>query len=132
MEPYWVALIKAAVTKTESIKRYWKLVTGFVARVWTLSEAKEAKQIENMARYLETVAKQLTALKHAGVPGEELRKLAVSLNVPLIQANLEAMIIARQFSSVPKQHTSSGKKAETESQQTSTDNSESDPTPPQR
>lgn len=130
MQPYWIALIKATIIKIGTIKRYWKLATGYVERVWMLPEAKEAKQIENMARFLEAVAKQLTELKHAGVPDEELRRLAVQLNVPLIQANLEAMILVRQFSSQRKQSSSSDDNSATESQQSSTDSPARDSEPP--
>jgi len=129
MQPYWISLIKAAVVRAVNIKRYWKLVTGFIAKVSTLPEAKEAKQIENMAKYLEAVAKQLTALKRAGVSEEKVRALAVELNVPLIQANLEAMLIARQFSSDPQQRASSDDAQGTDSQP-KVDTSASDSIPP--
>lgn len=95
MDPTWLAALKAAVTQIKSIKRYWLIAVNFVKRVWSLDELREAKQIENMTKYLEAVAKTLAVMKKSGVPEDEIRQLALELNVPLIQANLEAMIIAR-------------------------------------
>ena len=131
MDPYWMPLIKAAISKIINLRRYWKLVTGFVVRVSTLPEAKEAKQIDNMAKYIDTVAKHLGTLKRSGVPDEQIRRLAVELNVPLIQANLEAMIIARTFSS---KSATSNDTTEIEGQMrpvSNTDNTTNNATPPQ-
>lgn len=98
MQPGWIALIKETLAQIADFRRYWKLVTGFISKVSTIPEAKEAKRIENTEKYLIALAKQLSAMKKMGTPDEELRQLAESLGVPLLQANLEAMVIARQLS----------------------------------
>ncbi len=97
MSQGWIELIKSGVLAVAGLKKYWKVICGFVAKVSMLDHAREFRQIENMTKYLEAVSKQLAAMKRAGVPQATIQGLAVSLNVPLIQANLEAMVIARQF-----------------------------------
>lgn len=100
MEQHWLTFLKAATSRIIGLKRYWKTICGFVSRIAMLNETREARQIENMARYLDVVSKSLSIMKRNGCPEEVLRKLAVDLNVPLVEANLEAMIVARQFSVV--------------------------------
>lgn len=101
MEQVWLSLIKAAALRVVGLKRYWKVICKFVSKVSLLEETREARRIENMTKYLEAVAKNLSSMKRNGVSDEAIRALAVELNVPLIQANLEAMVIARQFATAP-------------------------------
>lgn len=100
MEQHWLSFLKAATSRIIGMKRYWKAICGFVSRVAMLNETREARQIENMTKHLESVSKSLSIMKRNGCPEDVLRKLAVDLNVPLVQANLEAMIVARQFAVV--------------------------------
>lgn len=102
MESHWLKLIKTAIIGIFSLRRYWKVLCGFISRVSLLNESRESKQLDNMAKYLDAVAKNLAVMKKNGCPEEEIRILARELNVPLIQANLEAMIIAREYGVSPK------------------------------
>ena len=97
MEQQWLTFLKAAMSRIIGLKRYWKAICEFVSRIAMLNETREARRIENMAKYLDVVSKSLSIMKRNGCPEEVLRKLAVDLNVPLIEANLEAMIVTRQF-----------------------------------
>ena len=97
MEPLWLKAIKDAIASIANLKKYWKVLCKFVLEVSLLKEAKEARQIENMEKYLAVVGKQLALMKEMGCPEEDIQKLAKELNIPLIQANLEAMLIARKL-----------------------------------
>ena len=98
MDQPWLRFVKDAILRVAGLKRYWKLIVGFVGRVALLNETREAKQVENMTRYLESVSKYLAVMRKNGCSDDEIRRYAVELNVPLIQANLEAMIVERRFS----------------------------------
>ena len=100
MEQPWLTFLKAATSRIIGLKRYWRTICGFVSRIAMLNETREARRIENMAKYLDVVSKSLSIMKRNGCPDEVLRKLAVDRNVPLIEANLESMIVARQFAVV--------------------------------
>lgn len=100
MEQHWLTFLKAAMSRIIGLKRYWKAIVEFVSRIAMLNETREARRIENMAKYLDVVSKSLSIMKRNGCPEEVLRRLAVDLNVPLIEANLESMIVARQFAVV--------------------------------
>lgn len=97
MEQHWLGFLKGTISQIIGLKKYWKVLCGFVSRVSLLNETREARQIENMTKYLQAVAKQLVVMKRSGCSEEVIRDLAIKLNVPVIQANLEAMIVARQF-----------------------------------
>lgn len=93
----WLETIKDAISSITGLKKYWKVLCEFISQVSLLKEAREARQIENMAKYLEVVNKQLVSMKEMGCSDEDIKKLATELNIPLIQANLEAMLIARKL-----------------------------------
>ncbi|CAE6754804.1 hypothetical protein R69927_07811 [Paraburkholderia domus] len=131
MEHNWPALIKAAALRIAGLKRYWKLISGFVYRVSLLAETREAKKIENMIKYLDGVSKTLTVLKKNGVPDEKIQELAIELNVPLIQANLEGMIIARKFVLAPTSPEASQNASSRDPSSDSSKPSSGDPPPPQ-
>lgn len=97
MKGSWLDQVKLVASSISELKRYWKVLIGFLSRVSNLEVEREARQIENMKRYLEIVTEQLIVMKNAGCSETEIKKLAKELNVPLIQANLEAMIIARKM-----------------------------------
>jgi hypothetical protein len=98
MLPTWLAPLKSAIQYLRGASRYWLIVTKFVKRVSTIPGLVEKQQIENMDAYLRSLSKHMSELKRRGATDEELRFLAIQLSVPLIQANLEAMIVARRLS----------------------------------
>lgn len=87
-------VLKTAFAKVCSTAM-WQPVSSLISRVALLDEHREAKQIENIEKHLAAVAGTLKVLKASGASAEELRGLALSLQVPILQANLEAMLVAR-------------------------------------
>ena len=100
MKRNWLDKIKQLAVSIADLKRYWKVIVGFLLRVSQIDQEREAKQIENMNAYLTVVAEQLEKMKSSGVSDDEVRKLAIELKVPLIQSNLEAMIINRNMNPI--------------------------------
>ena len=50
-----------------------------------------------MLLYLQAVGEAVQQLERAGVPKRTIRKLLLKLQVPLIEASLKAMLLARQY-----------------------------------
>lgn len=96
MEGHWSNLLKADILRIFSLKRYWKLICGFLEKVSLINEKREAYQIENSEKFLNSLAKIIVTMRENGCPEEEIQKIVMRQHA-LIQANLEAMIIARQF-----------------------------------
>ena len=100
-----LAFLERFIQKVSVLKRYWKVIMGFISRVSLIEQHREEKQINNMKLYLSAVSDQIDIMKKMGRSEKEIQDQLSQLNVPLIQANLEAMIISRNL-----QYLSSGDK----------------------
>ena len=95
--PKHLAFLEAFTQSISSLKRYWKVILGFVSRVSLIEQHREEKQIKNMKLYLSVVSEQIDIMKKMGFSDKEIQDQLSRLNAPLIQANLEAMIISRKL-----------------------------------
>lgn len=95
--PKELGFLESFIQKISSLKRYRKVILGFLSRVSLIEQHREEKQISNMKLYLSAVSDQIDIMKKMGFSEKEIQEQLSQLNVPLIQANLEAMIISRKI-----------------------------------
>lgn len=83
------------IGKMIPLKRIVRALLLVATRLMWWQEKAEEKQIRNTALYLEAADEVLRTLRDNGMPEDELRKLACDLNIPVIQAMMDAMLINR-------------------------------------
>lgn len=95
--PKHLAFLESFIQSISFLKRYRKVILGFIFRVSLIEQNREEKQLKNMKLYLSVVSDQIDDMKKIGFSDKEIREQLSRLNVPLIQANMEAMIISRKL-----------------------------------
>lgn len=93
----FIDVLTDAIKKAGNLSGYARAIKTYVVKAFSLDQERAFRDLENTAKYLELVGQLEKSLREAGCSEDQIVLVITELKIPAVQAELEALQIARKI-----------------------------------